>query len=768
MSAKKTWEKRQKQKNVKKQKKQSRTKSYSFSIEKSWLKHLGKTRYTLALGFVVLLLLVFSVASYLFIFKDLPSPTNLTKNDFPVSTEIYDREGRLLYEIYAEQNRKPIKLKNIPRHVKEATIAIEDKDFYKHGGFAITGITRALYKNIFKGEFQGGSTITQQLVKTALLTPERTIRRKVRELLLSSVIEILYSKDEILEMYLNHIPYGGTAYGIEQAAHLYFGKSAKDLSLAESALLAGLPQAPSRYSPFGSNPELAKQRQEQVLQRMVEDGYITPEEKEQAYNTKLTYAKQHIDIKAPHFVLYVKDLLVEKYGQKKVEQGGLRVTTTLDLPFQEYAQASVAAEIATLERYNVTNGATLVTKPSTGEILAMVGSRGYFDEAIDGKVNLTTSLRQPGSSIKPLNYALGIFKGYPASTMFLDIPTCFTAPGQPSAYCPKNYDGRFHGPQQMRYALANSYNIPAVKMLALNTVEDFIATASAMGISTWHNPKNYGLSLTLGGGEVKMVDMAVAFGTLANSGIRIDLNPILKVETYKGEILEEYNHEKNPPTGKRILPPEVTFIISDILADNRARIPAFGAYSKLVIPDKTVSVKTGTTDDLRDNWTVGYTPEFLAAVWVGNNDNSKMNGYVVSGVTGAAPIWNSVMSYVLDGREDVIPPKPENVIGTSVCAYQQTNPENPQTCEGRFEYFIKGTETNQLHGYIAKKNTWIDKETGRPPLPGKVDNLELQERLMASDAFTADYCVDCSHEGEPPTTINLNQFYSKLEAKNNP
>lgn len=721
-------------------------------------------RYVIALSVVLVIFGATLVGSYFFVFKDLPSPTNLKRDIFPVSTEIYDRNGTLLYEIYADQNRKPINLKDVPAYVKQATIAIEDKDFYKHGGFALTGIFRAFYVNVFsKGELQGGSTITQQLVKTTLLTPERTIQRKLKELVLSTFIEVLYEKDEILEMYLNHIPYGGTAYGIEQAAKLYFDKSVNDLSLAEAALLAGLPQAPSRYSPFGANPELARERQKQVLARMREDGYITSIEETQALDEKPTYALKRTDIKAPHFVFYVKNLLVEKYGQKKVEQGGLRVKTSLDLELQDYVQSSVAAEIETLKKYNVSNGAVLVTKPSTGEILAMVGSRNYFDEEIDGNVNLTTSLRQPGSSIKPLNYALGLYKGYTAATIFLDIPTCFTYAGLGQTYCPKNYDGSFHGAVSMRKALANSYNIPAVKMLALNTMNDFIATASAMGISTWTDPSKYGISLTLGGGEVRMTDMATAFGVFANSGIRIDLNPILEIKTYKGDILEKHDHEENPPSGERILPPEVTFIMSHILSDNNARIPAFGAYSKLVIAGKTVSVKTGTTDNLKDNWTIGYTPEYLTAVWVGNNDSTPMNPYVVSGVTGATPIWNSAMTHILQGKEDVIPPKPENVIGMNVCNWVTKEGEENKVCEGRFEYFIKGTERNQLHGSVGKKEIWIDKDTGKPPEPGKTDNLELREKTVTTDSFTTDYCIDCAEKDFKGTTINLDDFYRRME-----
>ncbi len=715
------------------------------------------------LSFALLIVVISAIPFYIYILKDLPSPRNLSGNTYPVSTEIYDRHGTLLYEIYADENRTPIKLDQIPKDVINATIAIEDKDFYSHKGLAVTGILRAAYKTVFQKDTQGGSTITQQLVKTALLTPEQTIQRKIKEILLAFLAEVIYSKDQILEMYFNYIPYGGTAYGIEQASRLYFAKSASQLNLAEASLLAGLPQAPSSYSPFGSTPQLAKQRQRQVLDQMVDGKYITKEESDQAYEAALQYAPQQTNIKAPHFVMYVKDWLIDKYGTKKVEQGGLRVTTTLDLNIQDYAQASVSAQIAKLATSRVTNGAALVTKPATGEILAMVGSRNYFDSEIDGNVNLTTSLRQPGSSIKPINYALGLTKGYPASTMFLDIPTCFSVSGQPGAYCPKNYDGSFHGVVQMRQALANSYNIPAVKMLALNGLNDFIATASAMGISTFNNPQQYGLSLTLGGGEIKMVDMAVAFGVFANSGIRINLDPILRVKTYEGEILEEHNYQLNPPTGPRVLNPDVTFIISNILADNQARIPAFGPYSPLYIPGKTVSVKTGTTDDWRDNWTIGYTPEYLTAVWTGNNSN-EVKPLFVSGVTGAAPIWHSIMEYLLKEREDVFQAKPDDVIGTNVCGYKQSDDPN-QTCEGRFEYYIKGTEKNQLHGKIEKKEVWIDLTTGRQFLPGVTENLELQEKTIATDDFGQEYCLDCPHEGEPPQKINLDHYYAEKNNK---
>jgi|APSaa5957512622_1039677.scaffolds.fasta_scaffold15624_2 1A family penicillin-binding protein len=692
--------------------------------------------------------------------KDLPSPGKLSSGEFPVSTKILDRNGKLLYEIYADQNRTPINIKDLPDHILKATIAIEDKNFYKHHGFDFKGISRALINTLFNKKLQGGSTITQQLVKTTLLSPERTIKRKIREALLSIATEIRYSKDEILQMYLNHVPYGGTAYGIEQASRTYFDKSAKDLTLAESALLAGLPQAPTRYSPFGPNPEASKNRQAQVLKRMFEDGHISSEELQEALDKKIEFAPQTQNIKAPHFSLFIKNLLVDKYGVSLVEKGGLSVTTSLDLDIQEFAELTIATESAKLESANVSNAAALVTKPRTGEILAMVGSKDYFNSHIDGNVNITTRLRQPGSSIKPINYAVGLIKGFTPATMFLDVPTCFNAPGQSGSYCPKNYDNTFHGATHMRFALGNSYNIPAVKMLAANTVEAMVATASAMGISTYQDPSKYGLSLTLGGGEVKMVDMAVAFGVFANQGLKVDLTPILKITTYQGEVLEEIDLETEIPAGEKAISPEVAFLVSHMLLDNNARAGGFGTNSQLVIPQKTVSVKTGTTDDLRDNWTIGYTPSFLVSTWVGNNDNSPMHPYLVSGVSGAAPIWHNIMEYTLKDQPNEFPKQPENVIGLQICTLSglRSNPESP--CETRFDYFIKGQEPDMEPS--LKKGIWIDKSTNKPPVEGKTDDLELQEHIVISDPVQKDYCLDCQKDvddkgkvHEAPYTVNI-------------
>ncbi len=663
---------------------------------------------------------------------------------FPASTLIFDRNGELLYEIYADKNRTPIKLEEVPDYVKWATLASEDRNFYQHHGFDFGGILRASYNIIFKQTLQGGSTITQQLVKNALLTPERTIKRKVREFILTYFAEIIYSKDTILGMYLNQIPYGGTAWGIETASQTYFDKNVKDLSLSEAALLAGLPASPTRFSPFGAYPHLAKERQERVLQRMVEDGYISEEEAKKAQEEELEFAQASIGIKAPHFVLYIKGLLVEKYGERMVEEGGLKVTTTLDLDLQDFAQQTIASEVAKLERLKISNGAALATNPKTGEILAMIGSKDYFDEDIDGNVNVTLMSRQPGSSIKPLNYGFALDRRLiTLTTPINDVPTCFSVAGQ-KLYCPVNYDGTFHGPTQIRFDLGNSYNIPAVKVLAINGVEEFVQKAREMGISTFKDPKNYGLSLTLGGGEVRMIDMATAFSSFANLGIRQDIWALQKVENSKGNTLYERKEDEGP----RVLSMEAAYLVSHMLLDNNARTAAFGPSSYLNVKGHPeISVKTGTTNDRRDNWTIGYNNEILVATWVGNNDNTPMS-YVASGVTGASPIWNKIVSYALKDREESWPLKPQGIVGLSVCNISGKLPNPDSPCETRFEYFIQDTLPTEIEN--TKTFIEIDKTTGQlatdktPP-----ENKELQEHQVIYDPLQTPFCLDCIFPTEP-------------------
>ncbi len=721
-------------------------------MKKVLKKSIHKTKRIRKKKYFSLLILFFAIFCgaliYFFVLKDLPSPTRLNSpTNIPESSQILDRNGALLYTIYSDKNRTQVPLKEIPKYVQEATISIEDKDFYGHGAIDIRGIVRAVVANATGKPIQGGSTLTQQLIKSSLLTPERTVQRKIKEVVLAFATEVIYSKPQILEMYLNQIPYGGTAYGIEAASKTYFGKSAKDLTLGEAALLAGLPQSPTLYSPFGSHPEYAKERQELVLKQMRMQGYITQEEENRAIKEELKYKNLSDSIKAPHFSLYVKDLMEKKYGKKFTEDGGFKIITTLDLPTQDFAELAVASEVAKLKGARVSNGAALVTDPGSGDILAMVGSKDYFDSTIDGNVNITLALRQPGSSIKPINYAVGLLKGYSAATIFVDKEMCVPNPSGP-AYCPKNYDGKFHGPVTMRDSLASSLNIPAVKMLKLNTLESMIATASAMGISTFTDPDRYGLSLTLGGGEVRMIDMATAFGVFANKGYKVELNPILEVKDSRGKILEQ-GKSKSPIFGKKVLPEEVTFIISDILADNQARAMAFGTNSVLNIPGQYVSVKTGTTNDYRDNWTIGYTPKRLVVTWVGNNDNTPM-GAVVSGVTGASPIWNEIMTHLLENQKITAPTPPKNAIRLSVCKYSGLFPAEGSTCETRTDYFIRDKFPKRRDS--GKSSVFVDKTTQDIPKDSKqTDNLEPKEQYIITDDTGDRYCVDCAHPELSPT-----------------
>jgi len=655
---------------------------------------LQRARFISKLAFLIFFVVVFFVLATLFLFawyaKDLPQPDKVVRRE-GFATKIYDRNGELLYDVFAGQRRTPVALEEIPLHLRNATIAIEDKNFYKHRGFDPKGILRAIYNIVVHRKLQGGSTLTQQLVKNVLLSSQRTLPRKIKEFLLAVQIEAKYSKDQILQMYLNESPYGGTAWGVESAAEVYFGKKVSDLNLVESAILAGLPQRPSYYSPFGNEPKAYIGRTQQVLRRMREDGYITSQQEEEAKKqlSEVKFASPGVTLKAPHFVMYVKKQLEDKYGQRIVEQGGLRVTTTLDLKLQEKAQKIVAEEIAKVaEKYHITNGAAVVINPNTGEILAMVGSKNYDDPNYDGKVNVTLSLRQPGSAIKPVTYVTAFKKGYTASTLLMDTPTVFKIPGQPD-YKPVNYDGKFHGPMQVRYALGNSINVPAVKMLAKIGLKEMLQTAYDMGITTLQpsveNLRRLGLSVTLGGGEVRLLELATAYSAFANGGLKVEPISILRVTDKEGKVLEEFK----PVGGKRVLQPEEAFLISHILSDNSARLITFGERSALVVPGRTVAVKTGTTDDKRDNWTVGWTPQIVVGVWVGNNDNSPMK-QLVSGVAGAAPIWRQIIQAGLADKPAVDFPVPEGIVTAEVDMVSGYRAHDG--FPSRVEYFIKGTE----------------------------------------------------------------------------
>ncbi len=578
----------------------------------------------------------------------------------------------MLFQIYADQNRTYVPLSQIPKDLQNATIAIEDKNFYTNAGFDAQAILRAAIADLSGSSLQGGSTITQQLIKSTLLNSEQSIQRKIKELVLAIWAQHIYTKPQILEMYFNQVPYGGTSWGVEAASQTYFGQHVKDLDLAQSAFLAGLPKAPTTYSPYGTNPNLWKGRQKNVLDRMRELRYITEEQESKALSEELSFDTPQVPLLAPHFVMYVRDLLVQKYGIETVEKGGLRVKTTLDLDLQKKAQEIVAEEVQKAADLNVGNGAALITNPKNGDILAMIGSKDYFDQN-GGNVNLTTSLRQPGSSIKVITYSAALSSGFTAATLLDDSPVSFSSPGAPT-YSPVNYDGTFHGRVSLRIALANSLNIPAVRTLNKIGVKSLVDLAKKMGITTWNNPSDYGLSLTLGAAEVKMTDMAAAYGTLANAGQKVELNPIAEIDDAQGNDIEKKEVNK-----KMVLDPGVAYIISSILADNNARSMEFGPNSPLNLAGHTVSVKTGTTDNKRDNWTIGYTPSILVAAWVGNNDNSPMNQALASGITGAAPIWNRLINAVISKNDEKFQ-QPSNIV--------------QKPCIGRQEYFIKGTENS--------------------------------------------------------------------------
>jgi 1A family penicillin-binding protein len=614
-----------------------------------------------------------------FILEDLPSPKELSLRSPEVSTKIYDRNGVLLYKIYKDKNRTPVSLKDLPREVILSTLAIEDSEFYYHSGFSIRGMLRAGFKNILNGELTGGSTITQQLVKNTLLSPEKTITRKVRELVLAVEVELYYNKDQILEMYLNEVPFGGTAYGIQEASQVYFGKDAKNLTLAEAALLAGLPKSPTKYSPNGNHPESAFLRQKEVLNLMVSNSFITADDMGKALNEKITFAENRTEILAPHFVMYVKEELEEKYGEDMLEKGGLSVVTTLDMGVQKMAEEMVAEEVAKLKNYKVGNGAALVVNPQTGEILAMVGSKDFFDIQNQGNVNILTSLQQPGSSIKIVNYTYALSHGYTPSSIVDDSPVTFNVRGS-APYSPKNYDGKFLGKLTLRNAFAQSRNVPAVKVLATYGVNKMIEQGQKMGITTWSDPSKYGLSITLGGADIKPIDLAQVYSVIANYGTKVSFNPITKITDFKGKVLEDGIKRE----GVQVVDPRVAYILTDILKDNTARAPAFGTNSLLNIQGhKEVAVKTGTSNSLRDNLAIGYNQYYLVATWVGNNDNSPM-ARIASGVTGATPIFNKIMTNLLKDKSNHTWEVPEGIKKISIC-YSFKKPDSEEVVTKKFE-----------------------------------------------------------------------------------
>jgi len=681
-----------------------------------------------ALGILIVMFSVTGLGLYLWLVTGLPAVDDLSLYATMPSSYVYDRHGRLLFEMPPPHtgSHSPVPLAEVPEALRQATIATEDATFYTNPGVDLVAIVRALWIDLRGGEvLSGGSTITQQLARNLLLSPEeryeRTLKRKLREAILAWRLTRRYSKDEILALYLNEIYYGNLAYGVQAAAQAYFDKDVRDLDLAECALLAGLPQAPAVYNPL-ENLQAAKERQAVVLELMIGQGFITAEQARLAKEEKLYLASAPFDIRAPHFVMYVRGLLEQELGLARLEQGGLKIYTTLDLDLNETARDVARFRLARLSECdgqvkdcppggrNARNAALVALDPQTGEILAMLGSPDYFSARIDGAVNGATALRQPGSSIKPLTYAAAFASGkLTPATMMLDVRTSFVT-REGASYVPLNYDLQFHGPVRLREAMASSYNLLAVKVLDTVGVEAMTGLARRLGITTFDDPNRLGLAVTLGGGEVRLLELTAAYSAFANGGYKVQPRAILRVEDADGQILWSQSPVSSSPTskaeGERVLDERVAYLISDILSDDLARIPSFGDGSVLEL-SRSAAVKTGTTTDFRDNWTVGYTPDLVVGVWVGNADNEAMRD--ISGISGAAPIWHDFMEAALKGRPLREFERPDGLVEVEVCALSGLLPSSD--CPHRVkELFLAGTEptgTCTMHKRIA-----VDRTTG--------------------------------------------------------
>jgi penicillin-binding protein 1C len=659
------------------------------------------------------LFVFFLATSFLvYIFYDLPSIKSIPENLNHPSVKITDRSGRLLYEIIPREGGRnaALAIANIPQCMKDATIAVEDKSFFQNPGVDVQGIIRALWINLRGGEtLSGGSTITQQVARTLLLSDEkaqRTLRRKLRESVLAWQLTRAYSKDEILALYLNQIYYGGMAYGVEAASQTYFGKPASDLLLPECALLAGLPQTPGIYNPFTS-PDLAQQRQRVVLELMEKNGLITSAQRMDAENSPLSYNASPYPIEAPHFIWIIKDQLDELFASGRLSaNGSLVVRTTLDLNMQHLAEEIVKRRIAGFKpkegeiNRNVNNAALIVIHPQTGEILTLIGSADYFNPSIDGALDMATAPRQSGSAFKPIIYAAALDPKRPhpltaASTLMDTSPIFTTKDGQP--YKPVNYDGKEHGFVTLRKSLASSLNVPAVLTLQNVGIENVIILANRLGIKSLYDPQHYDLSLALGGGEMSLLELSGAFAAFANQGGYTGITSILDIHDADGSLL----YEPNQKAALQIIDPRVAWLLSDILSDDRARTTGFGINSVLQI-GRTAAVKTGTTTNFHDNWTIGYTPDLLVGVWVGNSNYQAMHN--VTGLTGAAPIWAETMRSILEGQPDKKFVQPEGLIRTEVCDLSGLLPT--ETCSHtKMEWFIAGTQPTTFDTFYKRSST---------------------------------------------------------------
>ena len=656
-------------------------------------------------GVIVVLLAAWAVHTWLL--ADLPALDRSPVGALAPTTILYDRHGRVLYEIMDPHGgrQQPVRLAEIPAYLQQATIATEDASFYQNPGVDARAILRAIWINLRGGEvLSGGSTVTQQLARNWLMSPQeraqRTLLRKLREAILAYRLARSLSKDRILELYLNQTYYGNLAYGVEAAARSYFSKSVRELDLAECSLLAGLPQAPALYNPL-TDPAAARARQAVVLGLMAKTGYISAEQATAASEEELAFAATPFPIRAPHFVMYVWEVLRGMYGDETLYRQGLRVYTTLDVDLQERARDIARYHLQQLSEpragkpaHNVTDAALVALDPQNGEILAMLGSPDYFSTAIDGAVNVALMPRQPGSAIKPLTYAAAFARDYTPATMLLDVRSTFLT-REGSTYVPINYDRRLHGPVLLRQALGSSLNVIAVKVLDHVGLQALLSLAHDAGITTLQDSQRYGLALTLGGGEVRLLELTAAYAALANGGRRVQPNAILRVEGTNGKVL----WQAQPTEGQRVLDERVAYLVTDVLADDSARIPAFGEGSALAL-DRPAAAKTGTTTDWRDNWTVGYTPDLAVGVWSGNANNSPMLD--VSGISGAAPIWHDFVEEALKGKPVRTFSQPPGMLRVEVCAESGLRP-NPDCPRVLRELFIAGSEPQakcQMHRLV--------------------------------------------------------------------
>jgi len=676
--------------------------------------------------FLILFGVLFVGLAFAWYAKDLPTPSKITSRKATESTKIYDRTGQtLLYET-GEQKRTVVADDQISKYLKDATVSTEDANFYKHHGFDTRAIFTALGEKLIGKvrRTRGGSTITQQYVKTSFLTTDRSLVRKFKELILSIELEFMFSKDQILTMYLNEIPYGNGTAGAEAASVMYFGKPAKDLTLAEAATLAGIPQAPSYYSPYGTHIKELVRRKNYVLDRMVETGKVSKEDAEKAKSEDTTTLGQDLKPRrnsflAPHFSMYIVDQIIKQYGEDKIQKEGLKIITTLDYTKQQQAETAIAEGSAKLDRYGATNAALVATDPKTGEILAMVGSRDYYNTDIDGNVNVTDSLRQPGSSFKPFAYATAFKQPeYSPSKILFDLETDF------GKYVPKNYNGHNNGPVTMRQALSNSLNVPAVKVMSLAGIDNVLRTASDMGITTLTHRDQYGLSLVLGAGEVKPVEMSNAFSVFATQGIHHDLKSIIKVTDSSGKILSEYKSEED--AGTRALDSQIAYEIASILSDNNARALVFGTHSSLAFDNRTVAAKTGTTSDFKDAWTVGFTPSISVAVWVGNSDSTVMKSGADGSIV-AAPIFHNFINKTLEGTPNEEFAKPEGIQEITVEKYSNKLPSSAskELVTDIFAAWQVPTDQDNIHKIVKVCKT-----------NGQLAPADLPESLREEKVFT--------------------------------